>query len=142
MWNLQSSAGFLNLSEIASRRERERGRRVFFLFHFPHQMNDRRVGGRKERLFPPPTAVRAAIRRWKGNYEQCDATVAPPPTKGFMPSGGAASTVAGVAAGGRREAHREGKMARGGKREREREREGGLPGQSKGCPRFAGFPCL
>ena len=39
-----------------------------------------------------------------------------------MPSGGAASTVAGVAAGGRREAHREGKMARGGKREREREK--------------------
>ena len=32
------------------------------------------------------------------------------------------STVAGVAAGGRREAHREGKMARGGKREREREK--------------------
>ena len=30
------------------------------------------------------------------------------------------STVAGVAAGGRREAHREGKMARGGKREREK----------------------
>ena len=94
----------------------ERGEKSLFPFPFPSS-NERPILRRtEERLFPRPTAIRAAVRRW-GNE---GATAAPPSTKGFMLDRRADSTAAGVAAGGRREAHREGKMARGGKREREK----------------------
>ena len=94
----------------------ERGEEKSFSFSISLIKRTTDLIGLQRTVVCPATGVRAAVRRWPLRPR---ATVAPPPTKGFMLAAAADSTVARVAAGGRREAHREGKMARGG-RERER----------------------
>ena len=105
--------------------ERGEERKVFFLFHFPHQMNDRptielELGNG---CFPPPTkratAVRAAVRRWGKLVRRqrplrqralCGVELRTLPSPGSRPEGVGKRT-------GR-------EKWRAGGREREREREG------------------